>query len=237
MADDLPYVRLTPEQRAYLNKVDNIIHWTRGNVILMFQGKCANTAIKAAILQAEGGVDPAVNVHGDPRLNYVTTEYVLRYRNTVPVVAMVRKPWDRLVSFWRDKIAGRDESTFTCDYLPGSYGGMPFHDFVPLVLRALDTSIGPNFLLNHLAPAYPYLTAGGIALPHECIKFEDLIAGPGWTRLRHWTACAWDLPEALPHMNRPKVARPEIDWSTEERLRIAVYSRYYTDYKLFGWNA
>jgi hypothetical protein len=235
--DDLPYVRLTPEQRAYLNTVDNIIHWTRGNVILMFQGKCANTAIKSAILEAEGGVDPSTNVHGDPRLNYVTRDYVIRYRNTVPVVAVVRRPWDRLMSFWRDKIAARDESTFTCDYLPGAYGDMPFPDFVPLALRALEASQGPNFLVNHLAPSYLNLTAHGVALPHHTIKFEDLIAGQGWTDLRHWTACAWDLPNVLPYMNRPKTPKPELARNVEHRLRIAVYSHYYTDYKLYGWQA
>jgi hypothetical protein len=237
MNDDLPYVRLTPEQRAYLNTVDNNIHWTRGNVIVMFQGKCANTAIKAAILQAEGGINPEINVHGDPRLNYVNRDYVIRYRNTVPVVAVVRKPWDRLVSFWRDKIAGRDESTFTCNYLPGAYGNMPFPEFVPLVMRALDEATEPSFLVNHLAPAYSHLTAYGVSLPHECIKFEDLVAGPGWKRLRHWTACAWELPETLPHMNRPKVPKPELSREEEFHLRVAVYGRYYLDYKQHGWHA
>lgn len=228
--EDLPYVRLTDEQRQRLSQVDNIIHWTRGNIIVMFQGKCANTAIKAAILTADGGVDPACNVHGDPRLNYVTRDYVIRYRNTVPVVAVVRKPWDRIVSFWRDKVAGRSPENFTYTYIPGAFGNMPFRTFVEAVLEAEKPT-------GDLAPAHGNLTAYGVSLPHQRIKFEDLIAGPGWDTFRHWTACAWDLPKELPHMNRPKQPKPDLDRLTEHRLRVAVYAHYYQDYVDNGWHA
>lgn len=107
---------------------------------------------------------------------------------------------------------------------------MPFRTFVEAALAAeLDK--------DDLAPAHTFLSLGGASLPHETIKFEDLIEGDGWERLRHWTACAWDLPEKLPHFNKPRQPRPELERQTEHRLRIAVYTRYYTDYKLFGWNA
>lgn len=227
---DLPYIPLTAEQRAYLRQHDNAIHWTRGNVMLMFQGKCANTAIKAAILMAEGGVDSTINIHADPRLLYINREHIARYRSIVPVVAVVRRPWDRMVSFWRDKVAGRSPENFTCDYIPGAFGNMPFRTFVEAALAAEPDK-------GDLAPAHTFLSLDGTSLPHETIKFEDLTEGDGWKRLRHWTACAWDLPEKLPHFNKPRQPRPELERQTEHRLRIAVYTRYYTDYKLFGWNA
>ena len=230
MTADLPYVPLTDWQRQHLRKYDNIIHWTSGNVIVMFQGKCANTAIKAAILTAEGGIDPTVNVHGDPRLDYVNRDYAIKYRQTVPVLAIVRRPWDRIVSFWRDKVAERTPDRFTCAYVPGAYASMPFPDFVGAVLTG-------GMPKGDLAPAHPFLTAHGLPIPRETIKFEDLIAGSGWQTFRRWTAKAWDLPETLPHFNRPKVAKPVLDKEMENRLRLAVYAHYYTDYKLFGWNA
>lgn len=234
---ELPYRTLTPEQRAACASGENIVHWTRGNVMFMFQGKCANTAIKAAILTAEGGIDESINIHADPRLNYVSREHVIRYRKTVPVLAVVRRPWDRLVSFWRDKIAGRTADNFTATYIPGAYASMPFDEFIGVILRHLDVPGMPTFFTNHVAPAHPYLTAHGQSLPSEIIQFDDLVAGPGYDRLKRWTACAWDLPDTLPVVNKPKQPRPDLSPGLEHRLRIAVYTAYYTDYKLFNWNA
>lgn len=233
--DELPYQRLTQEQRDRIAAYPNIIHWIGGNVIIMFQGKCANTAIKAAILMAEGGIDSSINIHADPRLNYVTRDYTIQYRDTVPVLAVVRRPWDRLVSFWRDKIAGRDMDSFTCDYLPGSFGGMPFEDYVGLVLEAVGRPDTPAFLDNHLGPAHTYLAAGGTSIPREIIQFNDLVGGIGWQVFKRWTAKAWDLPDTLPHVNKPKVAKPVLSPETEDRLRQEVFAKYYIDYRLFKW--
>lgn len=233
--EELPYQRLTEEQRARIAAFPNIIHWTAGNVIVMFQGKCANTAMKAAILMAEGGIDPTINIHADPRLNYVTREYAIRYRDAVPVLAVVRRPWDRLVSFWRDKIAGRTVESFTCDYLPGAYGGMPFPDYIELVLEAVGKPDTPAFLENHLGPAHEYLAAGGASIPREIIQFEDMVKGIGWQVFKRWTAKSYDLPDTLPHVNKPKVPPPVLSPETEDRLRKAVARKYAIDYVLFKW--
>lgn len=172
-----------------------------------------------------------MNIHADPRLLYVSRDHVIRYcRSGIPVIAIVRRPWDRLVSFWRDKVAGRSPDNFHCDYIPGLFGNMPFRTFVEAVLAA-------DKVTGDLAPAHPFLTAHGISLPWQCIRFEDLIAGPGWNTFKQWTACAWDLPEKLPEFNRPKQPKPELSREDEHLLRIAVYSKFYTDYKIFNWDA
>jgi Sulfotransferase family len=225
--------RLTDEQRQTLQSKDNIVHWTSGNLIVMFMGKCANTAIKAAILAADGGIDPEYNVHADPRLNYVNRKYAIKFRRTVPVVAIVRRPWDRIISFWRDKIQGRTEENFTAGYLPGAYAGMPLEAFVRLVV---DLSDGDNYL-GDIAPAYSYLCSHGLAIPRDTIKFEDLINGPGWDRLRLWSSRAWDLPVNLPLVNAARSPMPQLTAADEERLRIQVYMRYREDYKRFEWRA
>ena len=228
---DLPYVSLTSEQRTYLMGVENVIHWVGGNVIFMFQGKCANTAIKAAILEAEGGIDTSINIHADPRLNYVTQAYAFKYRHTIPVIGFVRRPWDRLVAFWRDKVAGRTHQTFTSSYaLPGVYPNMTFPDFVRAVIAASPTR-------GDLAPSYLTMTHNGKKIPWEIFKFEHLITEPGWLAVRRWTAKAWDLPPVLPHYNRPRVPKPFLDRDTENALRLAVFAHYYVEYKLNNWNA
>lgn len=229
--NELPYVALTDEQRTYLAGFDNVIHWTSGNVIFMFQGKCANTAIKAAILEAEGGIDTSINIHADPRLNYVTKAYALKYRATVPVIGFVRRPWDRLVAFWRDKVAGRTPENFTSSYMvPGAYPDMPFPDFIKAVVKNSPTK-------GDLAPAYSTLSHNGRVVPWGVFRFENLVTEQGWESVRRWTARAWDLPKVLPHYNRPRLPRPVLDASTESTLRIATYAQYYPDYKLNGWNA
>lgn len=229
--NDLPYAALTAEQRGFLSGVENVVHWTSGNVIFMFQGKCANTAIKAAILEAEGGIDTSINLHADPRLNYVSKAHALKYRATVPVVGFVRRPWDRIVAFWRDKIAGRTRENFTSMYsLPGTWPDMPFPDFVHAVLAAKPKR-------GDLAPAYLTMTHNGRAVPWVTYKFEELITEGGWESVRRMTARAWDLPRVLPHVNRPKVPRPVMDRDTENALRMKVFAEYYIDYKLNKWNA
>lgn len=225
--------RLTDEQRQTLQSKDNIVHWTGGNLIVMFMGKCANTAIKAAILEAEGGINPAYNVHADPRLNYVSRQYAIKARRAVPVVAIVRKPWDRIVSFWRDKIQGRTAENFTAGYLPGAYPGMPLDAFVRLVTNLTD---GDNYL-GDLAPAYSYLTAHGLPITRDTVRFEDLIDGHGWDRVRLWSSKAWDLPVNLPRVNAARSPMPELEPGEEERMRLQVYMRYREDYKHYGWRA
>lgn len=228
---ELPYVSLTEEQRRYLSGVENVVHWTSGNVIFMFQGKCANTAIKAAILEAEGGIDTSINIHADPRLNYVSKAYALKYRATVPVVGFVRRPWDRVVAFWRDKVAGRTRENFTSSYgIPGTWPDMPFPDFVNALIAANPTK-------GDLAPAYQTLTHNGRGVPWVVYTFDELITERGWESVRRMTARAWDLPKLLPHYNRPRLPKPELDRSTENALRMKLFAHYYIDYKLNNWNA
>lgn len=227
---DLPYVPLTNTQRQFLSTVDNNIYWATGNVIIMFQGKCANTAIKAAILESEGGVDTSINIHADPRLVYVNNDWVIKNCNKVPVIATVRRPWDRITSFWRDKVSGRTERTYTNRYIPDVYPDMPFPEFVQAVLKCKP-------IVGDLRPAADYLYAYGMPIPRKIFKFEYLTTELGWKEFRHWTAKAWDLPTVLPHLNRPKRPEPAMDRDTENKLRLSVFGKYYIDYKTHGWKA
>jgi hypothetical protein len=228
---DLPYVPLTKSQRDYLRGKENVIHWKGGNVVFMFQGKCANTALKAAILEAEGGIDTSINVHADPRITYVSRDYVAGLSREIPVIGFVRKPYDRLMAFWRDKVAGRTSETMTSSYLPaGVYPDMSFAEFATCVCMAPP-------IRGDLASAHDTMDFNGRLLPWQVFRFEDLITSDGWTRVKRWTAKAWDLPAVFPHYNRPRVPRPELDAGAERKLRALCFSAYYRDYERFGWRA
>ena len=223
--------RLTPEQRELLFKVDNIIYWPRGNVAIICNGKTANTALKTAVLHAMGGVNPFYNVHADPRLLYMNREQVFKHRMTVPVLGVIRDPWDRIVSFWRDKIAPRTAETFTADYLPFAKPGMGFLEFVQLFLISLYEGQFPDpKALHDLRPAADLFYHGDQWLPLKVMSYDRLRTPEGWQEFRSFTAAMYELPAVLPHVNGPRVPMPVIPADAESELRERVRDVYRMDY-------
>lgn len=225
--------RLSEEQRQWLFARDNMIYWQSGNVIIPCLGKTANTAIKAAILEAEGGVDPFYNVHADPRLLYVDRDFALRARH-VPIVAVIRDPYDRLVSFWRDKVANRTPETFTASYLYGVMPGMSFLAFVNAFFKLLCNvpSVDALGKLGDLRPAADLFTYQQRFLPMKVFKFDTLLKPDGWNEFKSFTARSWDLPASLPKLNGPRVPEPILTVSDEHLIRKGVRKFYEPDYMI-----
>ncbi len=226
--------KLTQEQRQWLFERDNIIYWQAGNVIIPCLGRTANTAIKAAILHAEGGVDPFYNLHADPRIIYVDRAFMARTLH-VPVIGVLRDPYDRVVSFWRDKVAPRTEETFTAGYLPGVRPGMPFMDFILAFIRILSgkTAITDMNQLGDLRHAGDLFNYEGSLRITRLFRFETIITQTGWNEFRSFTARMYDLPASLPKLNAPRHPAPLLVPSDEQFARDAIRIYYRADYMLY----
>ena len=116
--------------------------------------KCANTSIKAAVLQSMG-YDPEAllrggALHRHPALNLGTRNEV----GALYVAAFVRHPVARLVSAWADKIARHDGRATDTLVKLGFRVGMPFAEFAWLACQnaGRDVHIRPqvDFVARHV---------------------------------------------------------------------------------------
>jgi hypothetical protein len=194
---------------------DNTFVWHEGHLIFMCIGKAANSSIKAAVLETMGGVDPNVSVHYDERINYIPNSTIEDYG--YPCITFVRNPLDRLRSFWRDKIAHRDECNF--EHL-GLYPCMSFG-----VTAARVCEMGPT-KDTHIARQMSLLTNKGDVLPDHFFKYENL--GEDWRRVQ--AMAHYSLPD-LPHYNKSN----PIPWSCSYDTMKKIMEHYASDYHCLGY--
>ena len=197
----------------------NTFLWEQGGVAFTCIGKAANSSIKAAVLNTMGGVDPEVSVHFDDRIYYVANGYLVHQKD-YPVVAFVRHPVDRLVSFWKDKIAYREHCKF--EHL-GFRPGMSFDAAVDVVVR-LDDDLHES----HISSQVSLLSHRGYVVPNRVYRFEEL--NDRWSEVQ---ALAQRVPLCdLPHFNRStKVPSPAVS----DQTLAAIQERYAQDFKVFGY--
>lgn len=225
----LAHKKMSKEESYLARKRPNFIHWESGQCIFLFIGKCANSSIKAAILEAEGGIDPDVPLHLDPRLKYITRGDVAS--SELPVITIVRRPYDRLMSFWRNKIAGWSRQNFRYDDIPGVYADMPFRVFLEAIIN-----LRPEHMTdNHIVPATKILQCVNPMSPSFTMQYEDLVNpdGRSWGYLR--AATGMMLPKTMPHVNASSVAKPVMPAHAAARLRQRIFEKYRADYDRFGW--
>lgn len=209
----------------------NYVHWKEGKCVFMLVNKCGNSSIKAALLETMGGVNPDISVHKDTRLTYVGYSFI--QKTELPVIAVVRRPYDRLKSFWRDKVAGRTAKNFNFNHVRGMYPDMPFRVMLERIIVAHDDHLSDP----HIVPATVELGRVNPFAEVTVVKFEDLInpARGGWERIRQATAAPDRLPAALPHLNAATYPMPQMPLEAAWRLRQRVFQRYYQDYLQWDW--
>jgi len=128
--------------------------------------------------------------------------------------AVVRNPFDRLVSCWSDKVrAGHWD--------PPDNKRMTFPQ---LVHKLHEFNVIGN---RHAAPMTQLLTYEGQLIIDYVLRFERL--AEDWERLRALTGLG-----PLPHRNRSK-HKPYQEYYDEE-LRYIVYGAYWQDLVNFGYN-
>lgn len=226
----IEHKKMTRAESLMSRTKPNFVHWKKGNCVFLFIGKCANSSIKAGILMAEGGLNPDVALHIDPRLKYVDKSFVLNC--DVPVITVVRRPYDRLMSFWRNKVAGRTVKEFGYgESIPGLYADMPFRVMVEKVVNLPDEHLTDN----HVVPATKILNCVHPMSASIVVQYEKLVHPDGkmWNYLRNATGN--HLPEVMPHVNESRVAKPVMPAESAMRLRQRVFERYRPDYDTWGW--
>lgn len=178
--------------------------------------KAANSSIKAAILAALG-VDVTEDVpHSHPALNLCRPEAVRRFKDYLRI-AVVRNPFDRLVSFWKQKIC-----TWRVDVQGHSRDG--FHRDMPFEQCAAKVCENPH------RNAHYWPQAELVRRPHFIGRTENLERD--WEWIRH-LAQPLELGK-LPHYNKSEHGhyRDYYDWTT----RRMVENTYAADLKMFGYS-
>jgi hypothetical protein len=196
--------------------LDNVFVWHEGQLIFMCIGKAANSSIKAAVLDTMGGVDPKISVHFDERIQYVPKTHVHKYE--YPIITIVRDPFDRLLSFWKDKIAHRDQCSF--EHL-GLHPGMSFEETASAVC-ALDFSVHDT----HLSRQMDLLSHQECFLPDYVFKYEKI--KDEWKYVQEIAACY--LPD-LPHYNKSN----PVPWSCATGVLNDIMIHYDVDFHRLGY--
>jgi len=154
-----------------------------------------------------------------------------RYRDYFKF-AFVRNPWDRLVSLYFQKVAGKGDYEGP-DLSPANaegrfYRGMTFAEYIEAVCATLDEEANPHFRSQHLVVCP---RGDGKILTDFVGRFENL---PGdFSRVAAMIG-APDLK--LPHRLRAKSRKkqPYSDFY-DDRLRDLVGERFRKDIETFGY--
>lgn len=133
----------------------------------ILNAKCANTSVKRACVDAMG-----LECEDDKPgrvLEYYSAEEILSVKREagLKIVALVRNPFDRLVSFYADKICGDI-------FLPrwrdlGFEHNMPFWECVRII-----SETPPHEADQHFRPLWIDCTVKGKLIPDFYVRFESL---------------------------------------------------------------
>jgi chondroitin 4-sulfotransferase 11 len=199
--------------------------------------KAATSSIKRLIAEMDGRRADG-NPHHDITLDRVWAKHASQYADYL-AFTVVRNPWDRLVSCFTDKVAGRlTDPTFRGRYSVhegfARYNqifrrelfrpDMSFAEFVRVVAWIPDALADEHFRSQYRMVSTP----GGSLLTERMIKFEDLHAG--MTELLHELgATAFDIE----HMHRTRHSDYRSFYSNQTREQVG--RMYMRDIKLFDY--
>jgi chondroitin 4-sulfotransferase 11 len=132
----------------------NTVFLPNAKVIFFLAPKCANSAVKAAVLTAlglDGEWCPDDVPHHHPALRIRPKDTIDRQYDDFMKIGLVRNPFDRLVSCWAQKIC-TDRVQIQGFMRLGFIRDMPFPDFTAMVAE--------NPLANpHFAPQVNFVPA------------------------------------------------------------------------------
>jgi hypothetical protein len=205
--------------------------WPGAGMVFTSIPKTANTSVKTALLQTFMPDVPRKAPHAadlpyqtvSPR--QIAKEYPDYFRCTV-----VRDPFDRMVSFFTDKIEGTINGSGMNDRLKrlGFERGMPFAAAVELACSIPDERTDPHVR----SQAFHVLGPNERLVPDLLLRFEQLEAD--WAMLSHIVAVKTGA--RLPSLGRRRasVRRPRDDYY-DETTRALVVERYRKDFEILGY--
>lgn len=181
--------------------------------------KCGQTSIKRAFL---GNV---YNVHDKQALDYIPLEFMGTMVRDLKshgytTFTFVRNPYDRVASFWKQKIATPNKFT---DFSKQFDHGMTFEETIDRILEI------PEDICNiHFRSQVRQITVND-ELPDFIGRLETM--KEDWLELQE--AIGKELP-SLPWENRTDAKEEDI-WT--EELKEKVYIRYQDDFETLGYRA
>ena len=148
----------------------------------------------------------------------------------------VRNPWDRLVSFYRDKIEGvynmGDINFYRHHFGPRFYRGMTFDELARLICKIPDSISDIHFRSQNC-----FLIHNKKLLPDFVGRYENL--EDDFNRLCHMRGLSLTLPHIFNNVpkNKLKIQWKKTDYKTyyTEELKELVGERYRKDIEYFNY--
>ncbi|MEO0912045.1 MAG: sulfotransferase family 2 domain-containing protein [Pseudomonadota bacterium] len=186
--------------------------YPEGQIVFILNGKCGNTSVKQAILEAQG-VTGARPHRVSPNWSRLRTRF-----SGYQKIAIVRNPYARAVSMWHQKVVQKKTSRLL---RRGAFrADMSFLEFMRMAVT-LDAHHD-----LHLRPQWMALTHLGRTLPDHVFQIED---GQMWDKVRQISG---PLPD-LPHGNSSGAP----DWRElcQGEAQDLVVRRYRRDFEVCGY--
>lgn len=190
--------------------------------------KCASTSLKHVVLDGLG--EYSMRNDQDPLLGleYVQPEAIWQYYRGYMRVAIVRDPWERLLSCYDDKVH-QDSLVVRSMQKYGMRPKMSFPDFVQVVCRVPDPAADPHLR----SQSFTLVSHEGTLIPDWVLRFETL--ANDWERFRKAASSRTGVKiPALPHL---KKGRPRSSAHTIYNAAMIhnTYKRYQEDAERFGY--
>jgi len=191
-----------------------ILH--REKVIFFLVAKAANSSIKAAIKMLYNIPPDPDTLHRDWNRVSPAEAAMVDYSK----IAVVRNPFDRLVSCYYQKILGRGKSGLL--NLNGIYQGMSFTDFVKQIYHIKSMQEA------HIRPQHVSMIHDGALVPQIIIRFEQLETE--WANIVQKIIPG--MPD-LPHMNSSD--HPKYQYCLGDQEKQMTTELYQKDLELIGY--
>lgn len=198
--------------------MSNFILIPHHKLVLWSAPKVASTSLKAIRCKMLG--IPSAQPH--KRCPTMTRQEVLEAsRQGLEIVAIVRNPYDRFLSCWKEKVMGMSKDKGGCGKSLSCPRGVSFAEFARRIAMQNDSSLD-----GHTASQYSMIVRKGVPLYTKLIKVEDI--DDEWPNLQEKYP---DLPDMVYRNVTPNLDK---DPYTDE-IRAIVRRRYKKDFQQFGY--
>jgi Sulfotransferase family/Phytanoyl-CoA dioxygenase (PhyH) len=206
--------------------------WPEAEMVYTSIAKVANTSIKTALLETFVPNAPRRAPHA-AHMPYLTVHPPSRIASQYPNYfhfAFVRDPFDRMVSFYADKILGTIRGTGWNDRLErlGFVRNMPFADAVAVACSHPDDRTDGHIR----SQSFLVVDRAGRLLPDLVLRFEHLEAD--WALLSHLVAVKSGARLA-PLIRRRVSQRQSTDVYYDDERRALLVKRYRKDFEVLAY--
>lgn len=196
------------------------------NLIYLSITKTGNSSIKSMLLDkvdVKYDKDEYLTIHrkSNDTFQRITTKEITENKDAFKF-SVVRNPFDRLVSCYKNKILEEEYLPIQEGFGKIFYKGMPFEEFVIKVCKIPDI-----FSDRHFRSQYSYLYYKDKLIVDYLGKFENLEEDLSYIIDKYKL-------EAVPHINKSSIKSDYRDYYTPELVRM-VYKRYEDDIIKFNY--